>query len=226
MQHTASKISCFLFIHNSHVLDGMPGCHVLSQRLTDTLSERGREKREVGWSAEKWASFHLCHPHQTSASLQLFEASLIPAFRIKPVKKRMKSDRATEGDILGENGAPLKMCWEFFVCTDPQCSIWGETSFFFRSGGWLYRICMNRRRTLWSRGCKWNWSFFENPNWAPRDIVLALYVTGRESCFVTVSVIGSQRSRVIFCHRDHWHNPPFVESLCAVCIMAGWIDYW
>lgn len=87
MQHAASKISCFLFIHNSHVLDGMPGCHVLSQRLTDTLSERGREKREVGWSAEKWASFHLCHPHQTSASLQLFEASLIPAFRIKPMKK-------------------------------------------------------------------------------------------------------------------------------------------
>lgn len=163
----------------------------------------------MGWPAEKWASFHLCHPHQTSASLRFFEASLIPAFRIKPMKKRMRSDRATEGDILWENRLLLKYVTNF-VCTDPQCSNLRGNSFFFWSGAG-YRICMNRKGTFWSHECKWNWSFLK-PKWVP---VLALYITDCESCFVTACLIGSQRTQVIFCHRNHWHNPPFVDARCV-----------
>lgn len=67
---------------------------------------------------------------------------------------------------------------------------------------------------------------FCNVNECPKTIALALYITVRESCFVTVCLIGSQRSQVIFSVTetiDILHNPPFVE-FCGVCIMAKWID--
>ncbi len=37
----ASKFSSFLFIQNSHVLDEMPSCHVLSQQLETCREQRG-----------------------------------------------------------------------------------------------------------------------------------------------------------------------------------------
>ncbi len=135
----------------------------------------------------------------------------------------MKSDRATEGDILGENRLLWNMLRISFALTHNEASEGNSCDTFFFWSGAGYRICMNRKRTLWSHGCKWNWSFLK-PKWVPRDIVLALYITDWESCFVTACLIGSQRNQVIFCHRNHWNNPPFVESPCAVCIMAGWID--
>lgn len=70
----------------------------------------------------------------------------------------MKSDRATEGDILGENGRLWKCVENFSFALTHNAASEGKLLFFL-VGGWLYRICMNRRRTLWSRGCKWNWSF-------------------------------------------------------------------
>lgn len=82
MQHTASKFSIFLFIQTSHVLDGMPSCCVLSQRLRDMLRK------------ERWAGLGRNGPHSTCVTptrrlplFKLFEAALIPAFRIKPMKK-------------------------------------------------------------------------------------------------------------------------------------------
>lgn len=117
MQHAASKFSRLLFIQNSRVLDDMPSCHVLSQQTC--------WKKEVGWSGEKWASFHLCHPHQASVSAQLFEASLIPALRIKPMKKKDKKWQSDRRRHLRREQALLKYVKKF-VCTDPQCNIWGK----------------------------------------------------------------------------------------------------
>ena len=97
------------------------------------------------------------------------------------------------------------------------------TLFFYSDRGLAIGFAWVGKRTLWSHGCKWIRSFLR-PKWAPRDIVRALCITHWESCFVTACLIGSQRNRVIFCHRNHWHNPPFVEPLCAVCIMAERID--
>lgn len=62
--------------------------------------------------------------------------------------------------------------------------------------------------------------FFLNPKWVPQDIEAALYTADWESCFVTARLIGSQRNEVIFCRRSHWHNSPFVDSLCVVCLKA------
>ena len=51
------------------------------------FSDRGLETCGLTWRGWDGPSFHLCRFHQTSASPQLFEGSLIPAFRIKPMKK-------------------------------------------------------------------------------------------------------------------------------------------
>lgn len=110
MQHAASKFSSVSFIQNRHVLDGLPSCRVISLQLREML-------RKERWAvpAEKRASFHLCDPHQTSDALQLFEASLIPAFRIER-KIIPENDRATEGDILWRKWAPLKYVKNFGTC--------------------------------------------------------------------------------------------------------------
>lgn len=88
---------------------------------------------------------------------------------------------------------------------------------FFWSGAG-YRICMNRKRTLWSHGCKWNWSFLK-PKWAPLDNRPCLV---HRSLRKLLCLIRRQRNRVILCHRHHWHEPPFVQSLCGACVVAKW----
>lgn len=74
---------------------------VFSRRSLGTCWEK---RGGLTWGGE-WASFHLCHPHHTSASLPLFEASLIPAFGIK--KGGWKVIERQKGDILGGN----KLLW-------------------------------------------------------------------------------------------------------------------
>lgn len=123
----------------------------------------GKNEKEVGWSGEKWASFHLCHPHQASACPQLFEASLIQAFRIKPMKKkRIKSDRVTEGDILGENRLLWNMLRNSFALTHNATSEGNLCDTFFSDQGLAIGFAWIGKRTLWSHGCKGFWSFSEN----------------------------------------------------------------
>lgn len=91
---------------------------------------------------------------------------------------------------------------------------------FFSDRGPAIGFAWIGKRTLWSHGCKWNWSFLK-PKWAPQDNCPCLV---HHNLRELLCLIRSQRNRVIFCHRNHWHNPPFMESLCAVCVVAEWTD--
>lgn len=103
----------------------------------------------------------------------------------------MKSDRATEGDILGENRLLWNMSRISFALTHNASSegnLWRFFLFLF----WLwagYRIWKNRKRTLWSHGCKCRWSFLK-PKWAPRDHCpcIVLYITGWEKLLLSQHV--------------------------------------
>ena len=67
------------------------------------------EKRDVCLSGEKWLVFHLRQSHQASVSRQLFEASIIPALRIKPMKKGQK---VIERETSWERPDPFEICKE------------------------------------------------------------------------------------------------------------------
>lgn len=96
--------------------------------LNHVLGEMRREG-EVGWPGlahggtgtvpPAWPPPDVCLPPP------LFEASLIPPFKIKSVKKRMSCDGATEGDISRANGELLLKDAKNCVCVDPQCIIEG-----------------------------------------------------------------------------------------------------
>lgn len=89
----------------------------------------------------------------------LFEASLIPPFKIKSVKKRMSCNEATEGDI---SRAPLERCQELRLCWPTmhhlrrriKCSPSPPNNHHH----WELPVgfaWIGKKKTLWSHRCKW-----------------------------------------------------------------------